>query len=97
MRISFYYISLWHNSGTLPDLLQCPRIFSLPRATSVVLANRVSARIVDVVVALYNAAASVCDHFDIVYAAGDIVSGLAEAAVRYAKVYSAAVFASTSN
>jgi len=65
--------------------------------TSVAPANQVSARIVDVVAASYNATASVCDRFGIVYVAGGIVSGLAGAAVRCAKVYSAAVFASTSN
>jgi len=65
--------------------------------TSVAPVNRVSARIADVEVASYNVTVLVCGRFDIVYAAGDIVFGLAGAAVHYAEVYSAVAFASTKN
>lgn len=83
---------------TLPDLLQCLKIFSLLRVIFAVLANRVSARIADVAVASCNVLASVYDRFDIVCVEDDIVFELELAVeVRYEEVYSAVAFASINN
>lgn len=98
--ISIAHFNLMHifADGTLPDLPQRLKIFSLLRVIFAVLANRVSAQIADAVVALCNVLVSVYDRFDIVCVEDDIVFELELAVVvRYAEVYSAAAFASVNN
>lgn len=80
--------------GTLPDLPQCRRIFSLLRATSAALATRAFARTADAAAVSCNAPASACARSDTACVVDDTVSELAGAAVRYGEVNSAAVFAS---
>lgn len=84
--------------GTLPDLPQRLKIFSLLRVIFAVPANRVSAQIADAAVASCNVLVLVYDRFDIVCVEDDTVFELELVVeVHYEEVYSAAAFVSINN